>query len=194
MVAKGLDFPNVTLVGVINADTELLLPDFRSAERTFQLLTQVAGRAGRKEKLGEVIIQTFTPEHYSLQFAKKHDYNNFFKAELFDRKGLMYPPYSRLINVLFKGPDEKRVETVATQVANFIPPSTTYRVLGPTPAQLSKIQNNFRWQIVLMSDKQNDAGGREMKSILRKAMQQFKEKHRASKVQIIVDVDPMSIL
>ncbi|MBN1479606.1 primosomal protein N' [candidate division KSB1 bacterium] len=194
MVAKGLDFPNVTLVGVINADTELLLPDFRSAERTFQLLTQVAGRAGRKDKLGEVIIQTFTPEHYSLQYAKKHDYNNFFKAELFDRKGLMYPPYSRLINVLFKGPDEKRVETVARQIAGFIPQSLSYRMLGPTPAQLSKIQSNYRWQILLMSDKQNDAGGREMKNILHNALAQFRKKHRATKVQIVIDVDPMSIL
>jgi primosomal protein N' (replication factor Y) len=194
MVAKGLDFPNVTLVGVINADTELLLPDFRSAERTFQLLTQVAGRAGRKHKHGEVIIQTFTPEHYSLQYAKKHDYNNFFKAELFDRKGLMYPPYSRVISILFKGPDEKRVETVAAQIAELIPQSTTYRMLGPTPAQLSKIQNNYRWHILLMSDKQNDAGGREMKNVLRNAMQNFKHKHRASKVQIIIDVDPMSVL
>ncbi|MBN1559866.1 primosomal protein N' [candidate division KSB1 bacterium] len=194
MVAKGLDFPNVTLVGVINADTELLLPDFRSAERTFQLLTQVAGRAGRKEKLGEVIIQTFTPEHYSLQYARKHDYENFFKAELFDRKGLMYPPYSRLISVLFRGPDEKRVQEVATQLAQLIPLSTTYRLLGPTQARISKIQNYYRWQILLMSDKQNDAGGKEMKNALRAALQEFRKKHRATRVEIIIDVDPMSVL
>lgn len=194
MVAKGLDFPNVTLVGVINADTELLLPDFRSAERTFQLLTQVAGRAGRKAKLGEVVIQTYTPDHYSLQYARTHDYENFFRAELFDRKGLMYPPYSRVINVLFKGPDEKRVETVARQVGELIPPSSQYRMLGPTVAQLAKLQNNYRWQLLLMSDKQNDAGGREMKQVLRQALQDFKKKHRSTKVQIAIDVDPVSIL
>ena len=194
MVAKGLDFPNVTLVGVISADTELYFPDFRAAERTFQLLTQVAGRAGRKDKLGEVIIQTFSPDHYSLQFAKEHDYDNFFKAELFDRKSLLYPPYSRLINIIFKGPDEKRVETVATRIAENLPRRSSYRILGPTPAQMSKIQNNYRWQIILMSDKQNDAGGRDMKQALRDALAHFKEKHRATKVQISIDVDPMSIL
>ncbi|MBN1465917.1 primosomal protein N' [candidate division KSB1 bacterium] len=194
MVAKGLDFPNVTLVGVINADTELLLPDFRSAERTFQLLTQVAGRAGRKDKLGEVIIQTFTPDHYSLQFAKKHDYESFFKAELFDRKGLLYPPYSRLINILLRGPDEKRVQEVAMQLAQLIPQSTSHRMLGPTQARVGKIQNHYRWQILLMSDKQNDAGGKEMKNALRSALEKFKEKYRATKVQIVVDVDPMSVL
>ncbi len=194
MVAKGLDFPNVTLVGVISADTELYFPDFRAAERTFQLLTQVAGRAGRKDKLGEVVIQTFSPEHYSLQFAKKHDYESFFKAELFDRKSLLYPPYSRLINILFKGPEEKRVEAVAVQIAELIPPHSAYRILGPTPAQMVKIQNNYRWQIILMSDKQNDAGGREMKQALRGALAKFKEKHRSTKVQISIDVDPMSIL
>jgi len=167
MVAKGLDFPNVTLVGVISADTELYFPDFRAAERTFQLLTQVAGRAGRKDKTGEVIIQTFSPDHYSLSFAQNHDYESFFKAELFDRKRLQYPPYSRLINILFKGPDEKRVETVAGQIAAVIPQSSSYRLLGPTPAQMGKIQNNYRWQILLMSSKQDDAGGREMKQALR---------------------------
>ncbi|RPI02199.1 MAG: primosomal protein N' [Calditrichaeota bacterium] len=194
MVAKGLDFPNVTLVGVINADTELLLPDFRSAERTFQLLTQVAGRAGRKDKLGEVIIQTFSPDHYSLQCAREHDYARFFKAELFDRRGLLYPPYSRLINVMFKGIDEKRVIAVAEQLSKLLPRTETYRVLGPTQAQLSKIQNNYRWQMLIMSDKQNDAGGREMKQALRDALEAFKSKHHSTKVQISVDVDPLSIL
>jgi primosomal protein N' (replication factor Y) (superfamily II helicase) len=194
MVAKGLDFPNVTLVGVINADTELLLPDFRAAERTFQLLTQVAGRAGRKDKLGEVIIQTLTPDHYSLQFAKNHDYHHFFHAELLDRKGLLYPPYSRLIYVLFKGPDEKRVETVAAQVSELIPRTDAYRVLGPVPSQLAKIQNNYRWQLLMMSEKQSDSGGREMKQALRDALAKFREKHKKSGVQIAIDVDPMSFM
>ena len=194
MVAKGLDFPNVTLVGVINADTELLLPDFRAAERTFQLLTQVAGRAGRKTKQGEVIIQTYTPDHYSLTFAQNHDFENFYQAELFDRKGLLYPPFSRMINITFKGLDQKRVEKVADQIADCLPRRDTYRILGPTPAQLSKIQNKYRWQLLLMSEKQNDAGGKEMKGALHDALQQFKEQHRATGVQISIDVDPISIL
>ena len=101
MVAKGLDFPDVTLVGVIAADTVLNLPDFRSAERTFQLLTQVAGRAGRHEKQGEVFVQTYTPEHYSMQYASQHDYIAFANHELDIRANLGYPPYHRLILVTF---------------------------------------------------------------------------------------------
>lgn len=194
MVAKGLDFPNVTLVGVISADTELLFPDFRAAERTFQLLTQVAGRAGRKEKLGEVVIQTFSPEHYSLQYAKKHDYDNFFKAELYDRKGLLYPPFSRIINILFKGTEEKRVEKVANQLASFIVQDDGYRILGPVPAQLSKIQNNYRWQLLLISVKSIDATGNKMKEAVKTALKSFKDKFRVSKVTISIDIDPISIL
>jgi len=194
MVAKGLDFPNVTLVGVISADSELLFPDFRSGERTFQILTQVAGRAGRKDKTGEVIIQTFSPDHYSLLFAKSHDYINFFKTEITDRKSLNYPPYSRLINMLFRGPKEESVIRVAEKVADFIQKSTNFKVLGPAPATLQKIQGNYRWQILFMSLKQTDAGGQQVKTAIRKALAAFKEKHRTQKVKITVDVDPVSIL
>lgn len=194
MVAKGLDFPNVTLVGVISADTELLFPDFRSAERTFQLLTQVAGRAGRKDKLGEVVIQTFSPDHYSLHYAKRHDYDNFFKSELFDRRKLNYPPYSRIINILFKGPEEATVEQTASRVAEFIPPHESFRMLGPAPAPLSKIQNNYRWQILLMGEKEHDASGRIMKQSLKTGLNAFHKKYRATKVTLSIDVDPSSIL
>ena len=194
MVAKGLDFPNVTLVGVISADTELLFPDFRSAERTFQLLTQVAGRAGRKDKLGEVIIQTFSPDHYSLHYAKRHDYENFFKSELFDRRKLNYPPYSRVINVLFRGENETNVEQTANRIAEFIPQHESFRMLGPAPAPLSKIQNNYRWQILLMGEKEKDASGHIMKESLKKGLDAFHKKHRLIKVNVAVDVDPSSIL
>ncbi|MDZ7721614.1 MAG: primosomal protein N' [candidate division KSB1 bacterium] len=194
MVAKGLDFPNVTLVGVISADTELLFPDFRSAERTFQLLTQVAGRAGRKDKLGQVIIQTFSPDHYSLQYAKKHDYDNFFKSELFDRRKLNYPPYSRVINVLFRGEDEAKVEQTAVRVAEYIPAHESFRMLGPAPAPLSRIQNNYRWQILLMGEKEKDASGRIMKQSLKTGLETFHKNQRRSNVSIAVDVDPSSIL
>ncbi len=194
MVAKGLDFPNVTLVGVINADTELLLPDFRAAERTFQLLTQVSGRAGRKDKLGEVIIQTLTPDHYSLRLAQRHDYEGFFKAELIDRKTLLYPPYSRLIAVLIKGSVEKRVEEAARQLSDLLPRDAGFRVLGPAPPQIAKIQNSYRRQMLLMSEKQCDAGGREMKQALRRALETFNRLHKKSGVQISVDVDPISFV
>ncbi len=190
MVAKGLDFPNVTLVGVISADTELFLPDFRSAERTFQLITQVAGRAGRKEKLGEVIVQSFSPEHYSLQFARLHHYENFFKSEIMDRKGLIYPPFSRLINILFKGENEFLVQKTAEQFSKQIPEHNSYQMLGPVPAPLAKIQNQYRWHILFKSIKQSDASGRLLKSAIRKAMDQIKQ----NKVSISIDVDPTSVM
>ena len=194
MVAKGLDFPNVTLVGVISADTELLFPDFRAGERTFQLLTQVAGRAGRKNKQGDVIIQTYTPEHPSLQFAKYHDYHSFFKMETSDRRGLGYPPFSRIVNILFRGEDEAAVKKTAEQFAQEIPVKRQFRMLGPAPAALAKIQGNYRWQILFMSLKQNDTGGTSMKNAIKRALNNLKKKHRIHRVTISMDVDPISIL
>ncbi len=195
MVAKGLDFPRVTLVGVISADSELLFPDFRAGERTFQLLTQVAGRAGRKDRSGEVIIQTYQPDHYSLFFVKSHDYINFFRKELRDRRGPGYPPISRMINILFRGEDENRVQKLAEEIARLIQPhAKLFRMLGPTPALLKRIENNYRYQIVLLSPKKDDAGGLAMKNAIRQAFAIYREKNRIYKVQVVIDVDPMSIL
>lgn len=194
MVAKGLDFPNVTLVGVISADTELLFPDFRAGERTFQLLTQVSGRSGRKDKLGEVIIQTFNHEHYSLYYTKKHDYESFFNTEMSDRRDLGYPPYSRIVNLLFKGESENAVIKMAEEIANNIPRERDFKMLGPAPAPLAKIQGNYRWQILFMSLKQQDAGSNRMKAAIRTALDEFKKKHRSKKVTLSIDVDPVSIL
>jgi len=194
MVAKGLDFPNVTLVGVISADTELYFPDFRSSERTFQLLTQVAGRAGRKNKKGEVVIQTYSPDHFSILCAKTHDYHRFVEKELADRRVLGYPPYSRMVNVLFRGENQSSVEKVAQLVASFIRKQQGIKVLGPAPSPISRIKGNYRWQILFMSLKQTDLGGRGMKDAIRAAFEAFKEKHRAYKVHISLDVDPLSIL
>jgi primosomal protein N' (replication factor Y) (superfamily II helicase) len=194
MVAKGLDFPNVTLVGVISADTQLFFPDFRAGERTFQLLTQVAGRAGRKDKLGEVVIQTFSPDHYSLIFAKTHDYHNFYNKEVHDRKELVYPPYSRIINILLKGPDLNAVTKTAEAISKNIKPRGQFKMLGPSPAALSKIQGNYRWQILLMSSKQTDAGGELMKKEIKNALSEYKKKNRTKGVTISIDVDPVSIL
>ncbi len=194
MVAKGLDFPRVTLVGVISADSALYFPDFRAGERTFQLLTQVAGRAGRKDRLGEVVIQTFTPDHYALFFVQSHDYTNFFAAELKDREPLGYPPYSRLTHILFRGEEEAAVERTAARFAKFMRPGDRFKLLGPIPSPLARIEGLYRYQMLLMSLKESDAGGTAMKSALRSALEQFREKHRARGVQIIIDVDPMSIL
>ncbi len=109
MIAKGLDFPNVTLVGVLNADTALNLPDFRSSERTFQLLTQVAGRAGRADKEGEVLIQTYNPNHYAIAFAKEQDYEGFYRYEMGIRKNLGYPPYYFTVGLTFSHKSEEFV-------------------------------------------------------------------------------------
>ena len=120
MIAKGLDFPNVTLVGVINADTGINLPDFRATERTFQLLTQVAGRAGRGPKGGEVFIQTALPNHYAIERATEHDFVGFAERELETRREPAYPPFSRLVNVVISGLDEKATQEAAVAAADWV--------------------------------------------------------------------------
>jgi primosomal protein N' (replication factor Y) len=194
MVAKGLDFPRVTLVGVISADSELLFPDFRAGERTFQLLTQVAGRAGRKDKEGEVVVQTFTPDHYAIFYVRSHDYDHFFKNELKDRHQLDYPPYSRMINIVFRGPKEEAVRYVAEAFAAGLNVGADARMLGPVPATLSRIEGQYRYQILLISSKQNDPGAQKTREAVRQAMQNSKELHRGRKVLTSIDVDPISIL
>ncbi len=194
MVAKGLDFPRVTLVGVISADSELLFPDFRAGERTFQLLTQVAGRAGRKDKEGEVVVQTFTPDHYAIFYVRSHDYDHFFKSEIKDRHQLDYPPYSRMINIIFRGPKEETVRHAAETFAASLNIGTDARMLGPVPATLSRIEGQYRYQILLVSSKQNDPGAQKTREAVRQAMQDLKESHRNRQVQIAIDVDPISIL
>ena len=194
MVAKGLDFPRVTLVGVISADSELYFPDFRAGERTFQLLIQVAGRAGRKDRLGEVVIQSYSPGHPSLFFVRSHDYPNFFKSELEGRQPLGYPPFSRMVHILFKGEEEAAVQRVAERFASYLQPGEAFRMLGPSPAPLARIEGFYRYQMLLMSLKENDLGGNTMKTALRKALDTYRDQHRSRGVQIIIDVDPTSIM
>ena len=151
MVAKGLDFPSVTLVGVISADTSINMPDFRAAERTFQLLTQVAGRAGRGLNPGEVIIQTFSPEHYSVQAAVRHDYVRFYTQEIEYRKELGYPPYSRLVNLVCAAELEADAEKACSQLAfaiRKVKPQSV-EVLGPSPAPLARLKNMYRFHVAL---------------------------------------------
>ncbi len=202
MVAKGLDFENVTVVGVISADTSLLLPDFRSSERTFQLLTQVAGRAGRKEKLGKVIIQTFNPERSAIVHAKDHDYQSFFKEEIAFRKELRYPPFSRLILVQFKSEDEKKVVEHAGHFSDILRNKVAHQqgnkdhieLLGPISAPISKIRNHFRWQILLKISKSFDRSGAEGRRLIHSAMTQYLEGHKDSRVHVGIEIDPYSLL
>ncbi|MBF0845023.1 primosomal protein N', partial [Streptococcus danieliae] len=145
MIAKGLDFPNVTLVGVLNADTGIHLPDFRSSERTFQLLTQVAGRAGRATKPGKVYLQTYNPDHYAIQYASKQDYEGFYQEEMRIRKMAAYPPYFYTVALHFSHKDPKLVEKIAYQalgtLRQFLSPNAI--LLGPTPSTISRTHNLY---------------------------------------------------
>lgn len=157
MIAKGLDFPNVTLVGVVNADTALHLPDFRAGERTFQLVAQVAGRTGRGEKGGRVLVQTFSPEHAALQAAVRHDFPRFATQELAMRKQLLYPPFGAMIRLVVRGPSEEVTRSVAEDLADRLKQAggdqTALRVMGAAPASIAKLRNNYRFQIHLHSAK-----------------------------------------
>lgn len=151
MIAKGLDFPNITLVGVLNADTMLNLPDFRASERTYQLLTQVSGRAGRHEKEGQVIIQTYNPEHYAVQDVKENDYVAFYRKEMQYRQMGKYPPYFYLINFTISHKEMKKVMEASKHIHQVLLQHLSEQalVLGPSPAALSRINNEYRFQILI---------------------------------------------
>jgi primosomal protein N' (replication factor Y) len=191
MIAKGLDFPNVTLVGVINADIALHLPDFRAAERTFQLVTQVAGRTGRGEQGGCVLVQTFDPEHPAIQAAVGHDYDRFVRSELPARAEHGYPPYSSMVRVVVHGPAEKQAFESAGQLATLIRDAlgqcaVEARVLGPAPAPLAKLRGNYRFQIQAHS-----IDGNALRSCVRQAIA---ARESSAAVQWIVDVDPVDMM
>ncbi len=154
MVAKGLHFPRMTLVGVVWADSGLGMPDYKASERTFQLLAQVTGRAGRGEHSGKVIIQTHQPAHYAIDFARRHDYEKMYEQEIKLRAALGYPPFSRLANIKFSGENEEKVATAAKDVASFLRTAAgpaELEILGPAPAPLARIKNRYRWQLLLKS-------------------------------------------
>ncbi|WP_314007500.1 primosomal protein N', partial [uncultured Streptococcus sp.] len=160
MIAKGLDFPNVTLVGVLNADTALNLPDFRSSERTFQLLTQVAGRAGRAEKAGQVLIQSYNPQHYAIRFAKDQDYEGFYAYEMGIRRQLGYPPYYFTIGITLSHKKEEEVVKRAYEVMNILRSglSDTSHILGPTPKPIARTHNLYHYQILIKYRLEDELG------------------------------------
>jgi primosomal protein N' (replication factor Y) len=167
MVAKGLDFGRVTLVGVVDADTGMRLPDFRAEERTFQLLTQVAGRAGRADLRGEVILQTRMPDHPVLRFACGHDVDGFVRALLPGRLALGYPPYGTVVCVEFRGPDEGEVARLAGRWAESIEAPAGMGVLSPQPALIGKVKNQYRFHVVIKA--QRRLAGGELQQALRQA-------------------------
>ncbi len=190
MVAKGIDFPNVTLVGVVDADTGLHLPDFRSAERTFQLITQVAGRAGRGPKGGRVLVQTRNPEHPALRFAAKHDTEGFWAAERAGRDDPPYPPATALVNILVSGTDAKRVQAECSRVTDWIGGLVAHHrlpvtVLGPAPCPIEKVKDRFRWHLLLKGPDQ--ALGR----IVRYAAPRLEAREGS---RVVIDRDPVSVL
>jgi primosomal protein N' (replication factor Y) len=189
MVAKGLDNPRVGLVGVITADTSLNLPDFRAGERTFQLATQVAGRTGRGHRPGRVILQTYNPEHYALKCAAEHNYMAFYKEEINLRKQFQYPPFWSLVNIIFSGSDEnntaRRAQAFAQNILGALPRS--WALLGPSPAPISKIKGNFRWQIILKGKDVN-------KIIPLLTSEYFKYKNENDDVKISIDLNPYFML
>ena len=191
MIAKGLDFPEVTLVGVVLADTSLNLPDFRAAERTFQLVTQVAGRAGRALKPGRVLVQTYQPEHFSLIAASGHDYAAFYAREIKWRQEMTYPPFSHLVHMVVSGPAEDRVTETAGQIARLLSVGGfTGEILGPAPAPLARLRGQFRHHLVL---KGSDIG--EMARQVRVAFAAAGGKWRRDKeIRLSVDVGPVNML
>jgi primosomal protein N' (replication factor Y) len=189
MIVKGFDFPQVTLVGVVLADTTLYLPSFRSAEMTFSLLTQVAGRAGRGNIPGKVIIQTYNPQHYSIQAAGKLDYISFYEQEIKFRKNLDYPPFKHLINLVVRGKNvnrvEKEIENLKSSLNVWIKRAgLNFIMLGPTPAPRAKLSGKFRWQILIKIDKGEMA---KLVSLLRL----YK---CGGGLYLSIDVDPMNVL
>ncbi len=196
MIAKGLDFPGVGLVGVVAADVGLNLPDFRAGERTFQLLTQVAGRTGRGGERGKVIVQTYLPDHYTITMAQAQHFQVFFEREITERQGmgLGYPPHSRLVSIVIKGGDEQQVVKASARLADFLEKGAGQmeepqpEVLGPAPAPIERIKGVYRWQVVVRG-----MGG-SPRALICAAMGQKAALKLPSSIQLIVDVDPLDLL
>lgn len=198
MIAKGFDFPHVTLVGVVYADVGLMLPDFRSSERTFQLLTQVAGRAGRGEKPGRVLIQTYSPDHPSVRFAKQHDFLSFYRSEIPNRFELQYPPYQKLINFIVRSKDENKAYIFARSLRDVLQErfgkmllletesKPQMDIIGPAPLPFYKLRGHFRWHVMIKAPRSF--------TLNQDFWQALSKVKRSSLVQMAIDVDPFNIL
>jgi primosomal protein N' (replication factor Y) len=187
MVAKGLDFPKVTLVGVISADTSLRMPDFRAPERTYQLLSQVAGRAGRGDDPGRVIIQSFDPENYSIECAVSHDYTSFYEQEIAAREELSYPPFSSFVNVISSDASDsvaqERVEALAKVMRSF--EGRGISLMGPAQAAIARLRGDWRWHLLLKC---------EDRQVMLDVLKQVMDKEPSLRKGLVVDVDPVTML
>ena len=187
MVSKGLDFSLVTLVGVINADTSLNIPDFRSSENTFSLLSQVAGRSGRSERVGEVIIQTFNPDHYAIDLVKTHNYLGFYEKEMNIRKMLKYPPYYYICNIRISGKDAEYIYNESLKIKRSLDRNISNDiVLGPSNSSIFRINNIYRYNIIIKYKKDND-----LYEILKKIIDHYKTN---SRIKVDIDFNPSQVL
>lgn len=190
MIAKGLDFPKVTLVGVLTADTMLHLPDLRSSEKTFQLLTQVSGRAGRHDLPGEVVIQTYTPEHYSIQLASEHNYNEFYTREMMMRKVHQYPPFYYITLITVSHPEITKVVSVTEKITSYMRTHLSNKsiVLGPAASPIPRIKNRYRYQCMI---KYKDEP--KLKLVLREVLDHY-QREIGQDLQITVDMNPYMMM
>ena len=192
MVVKGHHFPKVTLVGVIAADSSLNIDDFRANERTFQILTQVAGRAGRENLPGKVIIQTYNPDSFPIEFSKKQDYDLFYKTEINLRKQLKYPPFCDIIVIGFSGENQKEISNVSEFVYNLLKTNLEkydVKVFMPMPAPIDKIKNKYRWRIIAKGNVTE-----EVTIVINKCLQKIYESGIGKKTNIAVDVNPNNMM
>jgi primosomal protein N' (replication factor Y) (superfamily II helicase) len=191
MIAKGLDFPNITLVGVLSADTMLHLPDFRAAEKTFQLLTQVSGRAGRHKLPGEVVIQTYTPEHYSIELASEHDYDRFYMQEMMMRKMGAYPPYYFITLITLSHEDLMKVVDIAEKLSGFVRSrlSGSTIILGPAASPIPRIKNRYRYQCLIKYKREPN-----LTATLNTVMDQFQQQYASQGLSISIDVNPYMMM
>jgi primosomal protein N' (replication factor Y) len=172
----------------------LNMPDFRSAERCFQLLTQVAGRAGRGEKTGKVIFQTYNPGHYAINFAQNHDFHGFYQTEIVQRRQLDFPPFADLVKIGFSGPDEEKVRAAAAEFTRILQeksaanPAAGYEVLGPAPAVIAKIQNLYRWQLIIKAKNPPD-----LERFIQDSWQTYPYR-KFPDVRVVRDRNPYSVL
>jgi len=189
MIAKGHDIHNVTLVGIVSADIGLGMPDFRAAERTFQLLTQAAGRAGRGDLPGIVLVQTINPDHYAIRFAAAQDYPGFYEKEIQFRRLLRYPPFSALANVLVRSPRVEDALSMSTEIGRFLDPVPEgLRVLGPAEAAVAKLKSEFRYQLLLKA-----ASRKRLNEVLQN-VRAFVAERKWNATALMIDVDPLTLL
>jgi primosomal protein N' (replication factor Y) len=189
MIAKGHDIPNVTLVGVVSADVGLGLPDFRAAERTFQLLTQVAGRAGRGSLPGIVLIQTINPDHYAVRMAAAQDYQTFYEKELQFRRMMHYPPFSAMANILVRSERQEQALRMSTELGHCLTPAPEkIKILGPAEAPVNRLKNEFRYQLLIKA-----ASRKALNELLQRA-QAFAREQKWNATALVIDVDPFTLL